>query len=131
MTFHDAMLGSVGGFLSAFGEELSYSGSGTVLVMDGSLVMDGDLVMGGGSGTLTGMVERGAAFGDMDAIKAFVEIPLSSLTGVANGDVIVTELTGESWTVHEGPGARIDHDGVWWKIPMIRDERGSYRGRRR
>ena len=114
MSIESMMASSVDGFLSAMGESLVYYPGGNTP---------------GNGQELVGIVHRDAEFGDMDAIKALIEIPVSDLESASAGDVIT--VGGVSYTAHDGKGARITHDGVWWVIPAITDERGQYRERRR
>lgn len=112
MTFDNIALNASPCFLSGMGSTIVYTPSGGTAV------------------SLVALVDDEVTFGDMDALKRMVEVREMDISFTpASGDAVV--IGSVSYTVHNGPGARIDHDGVWWKIPVIRDERGGFRGRKR
>lgn len=113
MSFDDLMLAGSSGMLSALGLTVTYTPSG------GSAV------------ELQALVNDEASFGDIDALMAMVEIRKVDIafTPAAEDKVVIN---GVGFKVHDGKGARIDgSDAVWWKLPVIGEERATMRGRRR
>ncbi len=98
------------GLLNAFGERVTYT------PVDGIAV------------ELDALVNRDEKIGSMNAVTWTVEILKTAISAPESGDTIT--IGSQQFDVHNGGDTRINHDGVWWKIPIVYDERSRYRGNR-
>lgn len=111
MSIEDIMASDASGMLSALGEPVTYTPP------DGSPVV------------LDAIIDRNPKVTiRTNAVLWLVEVLKTDLSNPEK-DAIMT-IGAQEFEVHDGEGARINHDGVWWKIPVIFDERSGFRGRR-
>ncbi len=107
----DMLQNDAAGMLAALGEPVTYTPDG------------GDAIP-----EIDAIVNRNASQSGVIADCWSVEVLMSDVVNPAHNDSVV--IGAKTFTVQESGASRITNDGVWWKIPVVDDERPTYRGKR-